>query len=210
MSKLAIYDMKGSSQGSCEVSDELLILKGGEQAVHDAVVAHHAKKRAGSASTLGKGDVAGTGKKPWRQKGTGRARAGYRRSPVWRGGGVAFGPHPRSYEKKLSKNVKRLAFARAFSDKIAGGAVKVVDRLELSGPKTKLVVELLKMLQIKGSVTIVLGKSDSNVQKAARNIPGVEVVSAKSLDTNRILKNAFMLVAKDALELLSERLQRVA
>ena len=143
MSKLAIYDMKGAEQGGFEVPDDLLVRAGGEQAVHDAVVAHLAKKRAGGASTLGKGDVAGSNKKPWRQKGTGRARAGYRRSPIWRGGGVAFGPHPRSYEKKLSKNEKRLAFARALSDKIAGGSVKVIDKIELPEPKTRLVVEML-------------------------------------------------------------------
>ncbi|MEI6807110.1 MAG: 50S ribosomal protein L4 [bacterium] len=210
MSKLSIYDMKGAGQGELEVSDDLLILKKGEQAVHDAVVAHLAKKRVGGASTLGKGDVAGSNKKPWRQKGTGRARAGYRRSPIWRGGGVAFGPHPRSYEKKLSKNVRRLAFVRALSDKIAGGSVKVIDKLELSEPKTKLVVELLRALKIKGSVVIVLEKSDLNVMRAARNIPGVEVVSADSLDTYRIMKSSVVVATRGAMDRLRDRLQLVA
>lgn len=210
MSKLAIFDMKGAAQGGFEVPDSLLVLGEGQQAVHDAVVAHLAKKRAGSASTLGKGDVAGSNKKPWRQKGTGRARAGYRRSPIWRGGGVAFGPHPRSYEKKLSKNTRRLAFARALSEKIAAGLVKVIDKIEIPEPKTKLIVEMLKTFKIDGAVVIVLEKSDSNVMKAARNIPGVEVVSADSLDTYRILRSSALFAAKGAMDRLRERLQTVA
>ncbi|MEI6971086.1 MAG: 50S ribosomal protein L4 [bacterium] len=210
MSKLEIFDMKGAAHGGFEVPDSLLVLNEGQQVVHDAVVAHLAKKRAGSASTLGKGDVAGSNKKPWRQKGTGRARAGYRRSPIWRGGGVSFGPHPRSYEKKLSKNARRLAFARALSEKISGGFVKVIDKIEISEPKTKLVVEMLKTFKVDGSAVIVLEKSDSNVMKAARNIPGLEVVSADSLDTYRILRSSVLLASKDAMDLLRERLQTVA
>lgn len=210
MSKLAIYDMKGAEQGGFEMPDDLLVRSGGEQAVHDAVVAHLAKKRVGGASTLGKGDVAGSNKKPWRQKGTGRARAGYRRSPIWRGGGVAFGPHPRSYEKKLSKNEKRLAFARALSDKIEGGSVRVIDKIELPEAKTRLVIEMLDTLKIEGPVVIVLEKSDLNVMRAARNIPGVEVVSAASLDTWRILRSSTVVAARGAMDLLRDRLQRVA
>ena len=210
MSKIAVYDMTGAEQGHVEVSDKLLALKGGEQAVHDAVVAHLAKKRGGNASTLRKGEVAGSNRKPWRQKGTGRARAGYRRSPIWKGGGVAFGPHPRSYEKKLSRNERRLAFARALSDKIAGGAVKVVEKIEMPEPKTRRMVELLKALKAEGSAIIVLEKNDANVVRAARNIPGVEVVTADSLDTYRVLKSQTVIAARGAFDRLSERLKLTA
>ncbi|MBU0678134.1 MAG: 50S ribosomal protein L4, partial [Verrucomicrobia bacterium] len=113
--------MKGESIGDFDFSDELLVHDKGLQALQNAVVAHRAAQRAGSASTLTKSEVAGSGRKPWRQKGLGRARAGYRQSPVWRGGGVAFGPKPRSYAKKISKKGARLAFRRAFSEKIAAG-----------------------------------------------------------------------------------------
>src|SRR5512137_1096628 len=124
MSKLAVYDMKGGSVGEAEFPEALLVGRKGEQAVHDAVVAYRAGLRSGTASTLRKGEVAGSGKTPWRQKGTGRARAGYRQSPVWRGGSVAFGPHPRSYAQNLPRKVARLAFQAAFSARVAAGEVK--------------------------------------------------------------------------------------
>jgi large subunit ribosomal protein L4 len=115
MSKLTIYNMQGAAVGDMDVDAGLLVLKKGTQAVHDVIVNGLARGRAGTASTLAKGEVAGSNKKPWRQKGTGRARAGYRQSPVWRGGGVAFGPHPRRYGGKVNRKVAKLAFQRAFS-----------------------------------------------------------------------------------------------
>ena len=127
MSKVPVYNVKGKAVGEVNVPDDLLLSSGGETAVHEAVVAHRAAARTGSASTLRKGEVSGSNRKPWRQKGTGRARAGYRQSPVWRGGSVAFGPKPRDFSKKLNKKVKRLAFRRALSARIAEGSVRVVE-----------------------------------------------------------------------------------
>jgi len=210
MSKLTVYDTKGGVKGDIDIPDDLLVLRGGEQAVHDDIVARCARRRAGTASTLRKGEVAGTGKKPWRQKGTGQARAGYRRSPIWRGGSVAFGPHPRSFEKKLSKNARWLAFARALSDKIASGAVKVVDKLEVEQPKTRLVVEILKTLGIKSPVIFIIDSSDANLVRAARNISGVEIVSAVTVDTYRIVRYPVLIVTRSAMDLLKARLQRAA
>jgi len=210
MSKLKVQDMKGAARGEIEVADDLLVLRGGEQAVHDAVVAHLAAKRAGSASTLRKGEVAGSNRKPWRQKGTGMARAGYRRSPIWRGGGVAFGPHPRSYDKKVSKKTRRLAFSRVLSDKIASGAVRVVENLDLPEPKTRLLAAALKALGAAAPAVLVLEKSDPKIVLAARNMPGVEVVAADSLDTYRLLRYPVVVATKGAIDCLSARLRRSA
>ena len=136
MNKLKTYDMSGAVSGDVELADELLVLGAGEQAVHDCVVATRNARRQGSASTLTKGEVAGSNKKPWRQKGTGRARAGYRQSPVWRGGATAFGPKPRSYAVKVNKKVGRLAFRRAFSEKVMAEQIKVLDELSLADDTT--------------------------------------------------------------------------
>ena len=207
MSKLAIYDMSGKSQGEMEVADDLLVLDRGDQCLHDAIVAHQAALRAGTASTLRKGEVAGSNKKPWRQKGTGRARAGYKQSPIWRGGSVAFGPHPRSYRKKITKKTRRLAFCRAFSERIAEGAVKVLDSLALSEAKTRSFAALLKSLEISGGALIVLAKPDRDILLASRNIPKVEVATAGDLNAYQVLKYRTIVVAgKDAMEMLKDRL----
>ena len=123
MSKIPLKSIQGDSVGDYEVADSLLVLDRGDQAVHEAVVAYNAHQRAGTASTKSKANVAGTGAKPWKQKGLGRARAGYKQSPIWRGGAVAHGPHPRKYKKKLSKKVTKLAFQRAFSAKVDQGEI---------------------------------------------------------------------------------------
>ena len=207
MSKLAIYDMSGKPQGEMEVADDLLVLDRGDQSLHDAVVAHQAALRAGTASTLSKGQVSGSNKKPWRQKGTGRARAGYRQSPVWRGGAVAFGPHPRSYRKKITKKTRRLAFCRALSERISEGAVKLLEGLELSAAKTKEFTTILKSLEISRGAIVVLGKPDRDVLLAARNVPNVEVVIAGDMNAYQVLKYPVIVVAgKEAMEKLKDRL----
>ena len=129
MSKVAVCNMQGDALGEYAFPEDMLVLDKGAQAVQEAVVAYRANQRAGTASTRGKGEIAGAGSKPWRQKGSGRARAGYRQSPLWRGGGTVFGPRPRSFRKGLNKKTARLAFCRAFSDRVAGGCVTVIDEL---------------------------------------------------------------------------------
>src|SRR5256885_9708976 len=144
--KLTIKDSKGKNQGELEVKFPLVEGGKGTQAVHDAVVAYQAAQRMGTACTKNVGEVAGTNKKPWRQKGTGRARAGSFRSPLWRGGGVTFGPKPRDYTKRVSKKTKLLALRKALSERLKAGDVIVVDDLKLESPKTKGFLEALKTL----------------------------------------------------------------
>jgi large subunit ribosomal protein L4 len=205
MSKLSVHDMKGSALAKLDFPDALMTKKG-QQAVHDVVVAYQAGLRAGTASTLGKGAVAGSGKKPWRQKGTGRARAGYKQSPVWRGGGVAHGPHPRSYAKKIPHKVARLAFRSAFSDLIREGRVRVLDQLVLAEPKTKSALALLKTLGIDQGALILVDKLDKNLLCAVRNLQNVEATTAQSVSTYQLLRYPVALITRAALEVLQARL----
>lgn len=208
MSKVPIFDLHGGEAGAYEIADDLLVLKRGAQAVHDAVVAFRAGLRAGTASTLTKGTVAGSNLKPWRQKGLGRARAGYRQSPIWRGGGVAFGPHPRSYAKKMPKQMATLAFGRVFSEAITAGRIKVLNELSLPEGKTKKVVEILKELKIQGRALIVLEKQDENLKRATRNLDGVAVALASDLNIYQMLYYPIMLVTKNAMPILTGRLEK--
>jgi len=207
VSTLKVHDVAGAEVGSVELPDDLLVLNKGEQALHDTVVAYMAAQRAGTASTLTKGEVHGSGAKPWRQKGTGRARAGYKQSPLWRGGAVAFGPRPRSFRKKVNRKVARLAFRRALSERLAAGEVRVVDELTLSEGKTRMFASVLKSLGIDGPALFVLDKIDRNVSLASRNVHGVEVVRADSLNAYQVLRYAVIVVSKSGMDVLKGRLQ---
>lgn len=204
MATIKMYGRDGRDTGEVEVADDMLILDRGEQAVRDAVVARNASLRAGTASTLRKGEVAGSNKKPWKQKGTGRARAGYRQSPVWRGGGVAFGPHPRDFSIKVNKKVVRLAFRRALSERIADGAVKLVDDLSLAAPKTK---ELRGVLEALGapSALIVVPAWDDNLLLSARNLQGVEVTTVRNCSVYQVLRYPAIVMTRAAWEELKPR-----
>src|SRR6516165_1280944 len=149
--KLTIKDTKGNNQGELEVKFPLVEDGKGTQAVHDAVVAYQAAQRMGTACTKTAGEVTGTNKKPWRQKGTGRARAGSFQSPLWRGGGVVFGPKPRDFAKKVSRKTRQLALRKALSERLRAGDVIVVDELKLSSPKTKEFTGVLAALELKGT-----------------------------------------------------------
>lgn len=206
MSKVKIVNMKGSHVGDFEIADSLLNVKRGKQAVHDAVVAHLAARRAGTASTLRKGEVAGSNKKPWRQKGTGRARAGLRQSPVWRGGGIAFGPHPRSFDVKLNRKAAKLAFKRVFSDKLASGEISIVDSISLADAKTKSFVVLMNALKVGDSALFLLDKVDENVGRASRNIPGIKVVRACDADVYTLISHPKVVLNKAGAEVIVKRL----
>jgi large subunit ribosomal protein L4 len=206
MSTLKIYDQKGAAVGDFDLADEMLVLNKGAQAVHEAIVAYMAAQRTGSASTLRKGEVAGSNKKPWRQKGTGRARAGYRQSPVWRGGGVAFGPHPRSFALKVNKKVARLAFRRAFSDKVQSGQVRMLDQLTMAEAKTKSFAALLKSLGIDRPALFVVDKVEKNVAQASRNIPNVEVAAAKDVNIYQLLRYPIVVVSRSGMDQMQLRL----
>ena len=206
MSTLPLKDCKGKKLGEVTLSDKFTVDDKGAQAVHQAIVTHQAHQHQGSASTLGKGAVAGSGKKPWKQKGLGRARAGYRQSPVWRGGGVAFGPHPHKVRKQVPRKVARLAFARAFGEKAASGQVMVVDDIKLATPRTKEICSLLQALEIKGKTLLILTAMDSNVLLAARNLQDVEVVCAGNVNTYQIVRYPQIVITKAGVEKLEQRL----
>jgi large subunit ribosomal protein L4 len=185
-----------------------LTLDKGAQAVKDAVTAIRNAMRAGTASTKSKGEVAGSNKKPWKQKGTGNARAGFRQSPVWRGGGVAHGPHPRSYEQKVNKKVMKLAFARAFSDKLKAGDVIVVDEFKLEAPKTKLMAAFLKTLGVDRTAVIVQKDVDDTVVLAMSNLPRIDYSTAQALDVYTVLANRKLVCDKAAFDALMARIAK--
>jgi large subunit ribosomal protein L4 len=180
----------------------------GTQAVHDVVVAMRANRRSGTASVKTKATVNLSGKKPWKQKGTGRARAGYASSPVWSGGGVVHGPHPRSYAKKTPKAVKRLAFRKALSARILGGDVLVVDSFEVKEGKTKAFVNLIKGIAGDVRRTLVVSVSFSDVTfLAARNVANDLLMTASEVNTENLLAFDKIIITKDALAALGNRLQ---
>ena len=177
----------------------------GTQAVHDVVVAMRANRRSGTASTKTKATVSGSGKKPYRQKGTGRARAGYLSSPIRVGGGVVFGPHPHSYAKKTSKTVKRLAFRKALSSRIIGGDVSVVDAFAVTELKTKAFMKLVgESTDVKKKILIV-GQFDETTYKAGRNVQAVQLTSAEQVNTEDVLHYNKILITRDALNRIAER-----
>ena len=185
-----------------------LTLDKGAQAVKDAVTAIRNALRAGTACTKGKGEVAGSNKKPWKQKGTGNARAGFRQSPVWRGGGVAHGPKPRSYEQKLNKKVWKLAFARAFSDKLVSGDVIVVDAFSFEAPKTKLMAKFLKELGVDRTAVVVQKDVDDTVILVTSNLPTIDYSTAQALDVYTVMANRKLVCDKAGFDALMERIAR--
>ena len=177
----------------------------GTQAVHDVVVAMRAARRSGSANTKSKADVNLSGSKPWRQKGTGRARAGYASSPIWRGGGVVFGPKPRDYSKKVSKSVRRLAFQKALSERIKAGDVLTIDKFVVTEIKTKSFVTLLKKQTDARKVLLISDSFDETTFKSARNVKPVKLAIASDVNTEQLLRFEKILVTQKGLELLAER-----
>jgi large subunit ribosomal protein L4 len=177
----------------------------GTQAVHDVVVAMRAARRSGTASTKTKATVNLSGKKPWRQKGTGRARAGYASSPVWVGGGVVFGPHPRDYSKKVPKTVRRLALRKALSERIAAGDVLVVADFAVKEPKTSQFVKLVAEYTPEAKVLVISKTFDEATYKAARNVQPTQLVTSQEVNTEQLLAYRKIIVTNDALSQLSER-----
>ncbi len=206
--KLTIKDITGKDQGELEVKFPLVEGGKGTQAVHDTVVAYQAAQRMGTASTKTMGEVAGTGKKPWRQKGTGRARAGSFASPLWRGGGVVFGPKPRDFGKKVSRTTKQLALRKAMSERLRAGDVVVVEDLKRGSPKTKEFVGLLGALDLKGTALIVAQAADKNLALASRNVPDVALTTSDSLNTYDVLRPDKLVFTRGAFEQIEARLTK--
>ena len=181
----------------------------GTQALHETVVAYQANRRAGTHSTKTKATVAGSGKKPWRQKGTGNARSGYKSSPVWSGGGVVFGPHPRDYSKKTNKNVKQLALRKAISSRVNAGEVYLIDPIVLSTPKTRdLVAKLKGGLEKQTTALLVIEELDQNLYLASRNHPHLVTVTGDQVNAEQLLLCDKIFITEGALGKLSARLQK--
>jgi large subunit ribosomal protein L4 len=176
------------------------------QALHDVIVAYRAARRSGSANTKSKADVNLSGSKPWRQKGTGRARAGYKSSPVWVGGGVVFGPKPRSYRKVVSKTVRRAALKKAFSERLRQGSVLSVSSVEVSAPKTKDFINLVAGLSGTESVLIVSHSFSENTYLAARNVQWAHLVRSADVNAEDLLRYKKVIVTSSALEEISKRI----
>ena len=215
--KLTIKDTSGADQGELKAKFTPVDDDKGQQAVHEAVVAYNAAQRAGNASTKTVAEVAGTGAKPWRQKGTGRARVGYRRNPIWRGGGVAHGPKPRVYIKKLNKKVRDLALRKAFTERVKDGHVVILDGLSLDKPATAQLVKTLNALGIDArkpaktqykSAVLVTGEADSNIALSVRNIQRVRSTTSDSLTTYEILWPDVLVFTKDGYEKFEQRLNQ--
>jgi large subunit ribosomal protein L4 len=177
----------------------------GTQAVHDVVVAMRAARRSGSANTKTKAEVDLSGAKPWRQKGTGRARAGYKSSPIWRGGGVVFGPKPRDYSKKISKSLRRLAFRKALSERIKAGDVLTTDKFAVQELKTKAFVALVNKQTDARKVLLISDAFDQTTLKSGRNVNRVTLATASDVNTEQLLAFEKILVTQKALEQLAER-----
>ncbi len=206
--KLSVKNAQGQSAGELEVKFALIENGKGTQAVHDTVVAHRANKRSGTACTKNVGDVSGSNKKPWRQKGTGRARAGSNQSPLWPGGGVVFGPKPRDFGKKVNVRTRQLALRKALSERLKAGDVVVVDDLKLATPKTKDFVGVIAALELTGTTLIVAHGADKNLLLASRNLPGVALTTGESLNTYDVLRPDKLLFTRSAFEKVEARLNK--
>jgi len=204
--KIAIKNIQGKQQGELEVKFPLIEDGRGTQAVHDVVVAYRAAQRMGTACTKNVGEVSGSNKKPWKQKGTGRARAGSFRSPLWAGGGVVFGPKPRDFTKKISKKTRSLALRKALSERLKAGDVVVVDDLKLASPKTREINNIILALDCLGSTLIISNGIDKNLTLATRNVVNVELATSDSLNTYDVLRPDKLVFTKSAFEQVEARL----
>lgn len=205
MPDIDIKDKNNSSVGKMALPDTVFGISAKQGAVHDSIVNYLANQRQGTAATKTKGLVSGGGRKPYKQKGTGRARAGSSRSPLWKGGGTIFGPQPRDYSYSLPKKAKKAALYSVLSAKLADGEIMVVDSISLDKPHTKDILALLKNLGIQGKSTlIVVPEKNDNVFLSARNIPGVTVTRVTDLNTYEVAVHAIVLITKQAVEMLAE------
>lgn len=203
--KVNILSQDGSVSSEYEINAASLEYEKGDQAVHDTVVAFLAGQRAGTASTRTRSEVSGGGQKPFRQKGLGRARGGSRVSPVWRGGGIVFGPKPRDFSKKVNKKTKRLALKRAFSERLKEEAIIVLDNLDIPDHKTKNMAAILKALKIDNSVLIVVEDYNDKILKACGNIADAMLIKASSVNVYQLLRFHKIIFTKAALDLFEKR-----
>ncbi len=203
MANVAVFDMNGKETGSIELNDSIFGIEVNEHVVHMSVVQYLANQRQGTQSAKTRSEVRGGGRKPWRQKGTGRARQGSIRSPQWTGGGVVFAPKPRDYSFKLNKKVKRLALKSVLSQKLNDQKIVVLDELKFDGIKTKNMVKVLENLNLNKAL-VVIDNGDKNVVLSTRNIPNVKTADVSTINTYDILKFDTLVVTKDAVNKIQE------
>ncbi len=204
MPKVAVFNVQGQQVGEMALNDEIFGVEVNEAAIHDTVVMQLANRRQGTVATRTRGLVSGGGRKPWRQKGTGRARHGSIRSPLWVGGGTVFGPTPRSYKYRIPKKVRRLALKSALSAKVGSGELVVLDSLTLAQPRTREMTGILNNLKVADKALIVIPGKDANVELSARNIPGVKTLSAVNLNVYDILAHDRLVITKEAVAKVEE------
>ena len=204
MPKVALYNQSGSQVGDIELADAVFGIEPNKNVLFDAVVMQRASQRQGTHAVKNRSAVSGGGRKPWRQKGTGRARHGSTRSPIWVGGGVVFGPTPRDYGYKLPKKVRRLAMKSALSTKVKDNDVFVLEDLSFDQPKTKEMVNVLKGLSIDNKALVVTASEDETVALSARNLPGVKVVTTTGLNVYDVLNYDKLVMTKEAAEKAGE------
>lgn len=204
MPKVALYDITGNQIGDVELNDDIFGVEVNTHVMYEAVKNYLANQRQGTQSAKTRAEVRGGGKKPWRQKGTGRARQGSIRSPQWKGGGVVFAPKPRDYSYKIPKKVKRLALKSALTSKVQDQEIIVVDRLVLEQPKTKEMVKVLNNLNASKKTLIVIPEKDEAVLRAAANIPGVKTAYVNTINVYDILNCDSFLITKDAVNKVEE------
>lgn len=204
MPKVTLYNQTGSQVGDIELSDNVFGIEPNESVLYDAVVMQQASQRQGTHSTKGRSDVRGGGRKPWRQKGTGRARHGTIRSPIWVGGGVTFGPTPRSYGYKMPKKQRRLALRSALSSKVNEENIRVVEGLSLEAPKTKEMKQILAGLTADTKALVVSNDYNDAVALSVRNLPGVKFVTADGVNVLDLLNHEKLIITQDAVKQVEE------
>ena len=204
MPKVAVYDIENQQVGDIELNDNIFGVEVNGPLLHQAVVMQMASRRLGTHSTKTRAMVRGGGRKPWRQKGTGHARSGSNTSPVWVGGGVVFGPHPRSYAFSMPRKQRRLALKCALSDKVQSGNCFVLERLDFQVPKTKDMVKMLDAFKVEKKALIVTAEEAENVERSSRNIPGVKDIHTMGLNVVDILHHDKLFITKDAISRIEE------
>jgi len=204
MPKVALYNQSGAQIGEVELSDAVFGIEPNNHVLYDAIIMQQASLRQGTHATKNRALVRGGGRKPWRQKGTGRARQGSIRAPQWVGGGTVFGPQPRSYAYKLPKKVRRLAIKSALSAKVKDNDIIVLDTISLAAPKTKEFANILKNLKVEDKALVVMNEYEQNVALSARNIPGVKFVTADGINVLDVVGHDKLIITKDAAEKVGE------
>lgn len=204
MAKIKVYNMQAKQVGEFDLPDDLFAVEYNEPLIHEVIVAYNANQRQGTKSTLTRSEVRGHAKKPWRQKGTGRARHGSTKGPQWKGGGIVFAPKPRDFSKKVNKQKKRYALLSALSTKIKDGQVVVLDKFGFDAPKTKDAKAFIDAFKFSGSTLVVNDKNDKNIKLSTANIPSLSIEEIDNLNVYEVVANKNIVLSQSAIKQLEE------